>query len=667
MQPRDQIFARMYGILTLLIIAPVIVGIQVVRLSVFDGEGLRVVGQDQAESYIELPAMRGDIRDAAGRALAVNIERLDLALDPTVPGFDDRAGDFYRRLASVSGRSEAVIRRAVRTRNSPQYVRLATDVDMGVEDRRWFDDIPGVRLEQRFSRRYNYGTTAAHVLGHVNRDLEGLSGLELQYDHVLAGVPGRRAAQKDRQGVRKLIAGGAVFEPVHGESIRLTIDLVRQTILEEELARGVAESGANWGTAIAMDPRTGAILAISNVPTYDPNRPGSYATESRRNHAVTDQIEPGSTFKLISAVAALESGAVSMQDSVETGPGWMVQYGRTLKDTHPHGTITFADVIKVSSNVGTAMVAERIDKGQFYQYARNFGFGQMTYVDLPGEVDGTVKRPSVWSRPTQSAMSRGYEIESTPLQMLAAYAALANDGVLMRPYVVQERRDATGDVVWQAEPEAVRRVFRPETAELLKPAFESVVDDGTATSAQIDGLRIAGKTGTAMKTKNGRYAEGAYRATFVGFFPVDDPRVAMIVIMDEPKSSIYGGSVAAPVFRRTAERWMPTMPGVAARRSAVLAAAAEINETDVPVQPASEDAPRRRKATDAQPVRLASLDPARVEDGRMPDLRGLGLRDAVRILGTAGVSVKADGHGRITAQWPAPGADLPSEVALTLR
>ncbi|NNF04151.1 MAG: penicillin-binding protein 2, partial [Rhodothermales bacterium] len=434
--------------------------------------------------------------------------------------------------------------------------------------------------------------------------------------------------------MRKLIAGGAVEEPVDGESIRLTIDLLMQTILEEELALGVVTSKSVWGTAIAMNPKTGAILALANYPTYDPNAPGDFPTAYRRNHAVTDRIEPGSTMKLIAAVAALESGIVDLADSVETGPGWMVQYGRTLKDTHPYGTITFADVLKLSSNVGTAKVAERLDRGVFYQYARNFGFGQRTFVDLPGEVDLVLKRPSRWSRPTVSAMSRGYEINATPLQVLAAYAAFANGGVLMRPYVVQERIDASGQVTWRQEPQAIRRVFEPETAERLLPTFESVVTDGTATEAHIDGLRIAGKTGTAKKVIDGTYAVGAYRASFVGFFPADDPEVVLIVVMDEPESSIYGGSVAAPVFRRTVERWLPRMPEIATERMERLAGLGQESHDET----APEDQPDER--AEPTPVRFASLDGA--ADGVMPDLKGLGLRTAIAELAARGVIARID-------------------------
>lgn len=677
MEPRDQIFARMYVVLTLLVLAPVLVGVQVFNLTVIDADGLRDKGREQAESFIDLPAMRGNIFDARGRALAVNVERLDVAVDPTVEGFDRHAEEFYRRLSRLTGRSPGALRATLRNRTSPRYVRLATDIRLSGTDRRWLERIPGVNIERQLSRRYNYGPTAAHVLGHVSRDREGLSGIELMYDDVLSGTPGRRAVQRDRLGVRKLIAGGAVTEPIDGESVRLTIDLVLQTILEEELALGVETSGSNWGVGIAMDPRTGAILSLANYPTYDPNTPGDWPTAARRNHAVTDRMEPGSTMKLIAAVAALESGVVDLTDSVETGPGWMVQYGRTLKDTHPYGRISFADVIRLSSNVGTAKVAERLDRGTFYQYARNFGFGQRTYVDMPGEVDGDIKRPSRWSMPTLSAMSRGYEIDATPLQVLAAYAAFANDGVLMRPYVVQERLGASGDVRWSARPEAVRRIFDRETAQRLLPTFESVVTDGTATEAHIPGLRVAGKTGTAKKVINGAYAAGAYRASFVGFFPADDPRVALIVVMDEPESSIYGGSVAAPVFRRTVERWLPKMPEIVSDRMERLARLdSDTNDPADDDDRAGDDA---KQGDDAgpMPVRFASLDEGPADETAsagiriMPDLHGLGLRTAMAELAARGVRVRvknpATGGGTVAAQIPASGNPLPAEALLTLK
>ena len=387
----------MYVVLTLLSLLPLAVAGQVVWVYVTGAE-LREQGRRQADARIELPARRGAILDRAGRTLAVNVARYDLALDPTVSGFKEVQHTFFERLSKLIGLTAGTLRRKTEERASPQYVVLARGLSEAQKEEIEALEVPGVILEARFSRRYNYGTTAAHVLGHVNTDGHGLAGVEVQYDAYLQGEPGWRAAVRDRRGVLKPVVGGTAAEPKHGETVVLTLDLIRQTILEEELAQGVAESEAMWGTAVAMDPHSGAILAMANVPTYDPNRAAVFSEGARRNHAVTDQLEPGSTFKLVSAVAAIEQGVVAMDQVIDTGDGWGVFGGRTLKDTHAHGEITFAEVIAQSSNVGMAKTAERLAPGDLYQYARNLGFGQPTWIDLPGEVKGTLKRPSRWSR-----------------------------------------------------------------------------------------------------------------------------------------------------------------------------------------------------------------------------------------------------------------------------
>jgi cell division protein FtsI (penicillin-binding protein 3) len=342
----------MYVVLTLLGLLPLAIGVQIVRLYLGEGEELRQQGERQASSFVTIPAMRGAIYDRAGRTLAVNAARYDLALDPTASGFSSQvAGVFFDRLSRLTGQPAATYRRRVEQRSSPQFVHLVRNLSETQKESVESWDIPGLILTPTFARRYNYNQAAAHVLGHVDSDGRGIAGVELQYDAFLHGEEGRRAVKRDRRGVIKAFVGGQVVEPRHGESIVLTIDLVRQTILEEELARGVRESGAQWGTAIAMDPHTGGILAMASFPTYDPNRAASFPESSRRLHAVTDRLEPGSTFKMVTAIAAIEQGLVTPYDTIDTGAGWAVFGGRTMRDARAYGKLSFEDVIKYSSNV----------------------------------------------------------------------------------------------------------------------------------------------------------------------------------------------------------------------------------------------------------------------------------------------------------------------------
>ncbi len=667
MTPRDSISSRMYVVATLMSLLPVVLAVNVLRISLVDGTELRARVETQSTSSISIAAMRGSIRDAAGRNLAVNVRTWTLAVDPTAKAARADMAAWSADIARAANVPVSRVRRQIRNRASSQYAVIARGIELPKEQMDALRAIEGVRLEEGFDRKYHHGTATAHVLGHVDTDLRGISGLELLYDEVLTGTPGRQEVRRDRMNRRSFDVGLARVEPKHGESIVLTIDLVMQEIMEQELARGAEAAGANWGLAIAMDPRTGAILGMANWPTYNPNNPGGYPVAAQRNHAINDLIEPGSTFKLISAVAAVESANMSLTDTVDTGVGVEVRSGYELRDTHSLGRITFREVIQESSNIGMAHIADQLDTGRFYAYARDFGFDQPTWVDLPGEESARVKRPDRWSATTPSALSRGYEIQVTPLQMLTAYAALANRGVLVRPYVVQARHNAEGRMLWEAETEQVRRVFSRETAEALIPAFEAVVDSGTATQARLEAVRVAGKTGTASKYVNGSYSRSRYRATFAGFFPVGDPTVAMIVIMDEPRSSIYGGAVSAPVFRKIASRWLSAFPHLDTTPDPVPESVA--GEQGAPEFAADiQGAPGPAAETRAVAVSAGENSGPEMEtDGRMPDVRGLSARQAVRLLMSAGTDVTLSGEGVVRDQWPLPGAALASQARLVLR
>jgi len=641
MTPKDQIRARMYVVLTLLGLVPLAVAGQMGWIVMTETDTLRSQVRAQARSTVDIPAMRGAILDRDGRGLAINTARYDLALDPTVEGFSARAESFYDRLAALTGPPAAHYRRAVRTRHSPQYVKLREGLTPPQQERIRAWDVPGVILTPEFGRRYNYGATAAHVVGHVGSDGQGLAGLELTYDDTLRGTPGRRIVRRDRSGRIEAYVGGKGVSPQRGDDLVLTIDLVRQAALEDELRRGVQTSGAEWGTAVAMNPNTGAVLAMANVPTYNPNRPGAAPEAARRNRTITDRFEPGSTFKLVGAVAALEQGGIGLGDSVDTGDGWAVFHGHTMKDVHAYGTLSFGGVLAKSSNVGMAKTVDRLDRGVFYQYARNMGFSQPTWIDLPGEVSGVLKRPPAWSATTQTSMAIGYEVAVTPLQLLVAYSALANGGHIVKPYVVAERRTMAGTTLWRNEPETIRRAFEAETADTLRAAFERVVNSGTGTHAEIEGLRVAGKTGTALEIENGQYSTEEARASFVGFFPADAPKVALLVVLGNPDAGLYGGDVAAPVFRRVARRWAGTFPTVVDRMT--------------------------RDAPPAPNGGLAAPTAAALPSGRpdtMPDFRGLSTRRAVTWLQDRGVSPRIDGQGEIVRQRPAPGAPLPTQAFL---
>ncbi|MCY4170956.1 MAG: penicillin-binding transpeptidase domain-containing protein [Bacteroidetes bacterium] len=665
MSVRDQTIARMYGIFAVLALLPLIIAGQMVWLNIAQGDYLREIGWTQVESQEILPAHRGEILDIHGRALAVNSPLYKLALDPLTQGFDDEKTFFLLRLADLTGKSIAKLQTQIDERSSPQYVRLADlTYDQRKEVYAW--DVPGVILEERPQRQYVYGTSFSHILGRVDLDGVGIAGLEMEYDQYLTGRPGRRTLFRDRRGYRRIDVEGLVVPPVDGESLVLTIDLIRQTIMEEELVAGVAEAGALRGSAIAVEPSTGAILALANVPAYNANAPMQSAPSAWRNTAITDVLEPGSAFKMIAATAALEAGYTTMDRLVDTGDGSLQIAQYTLNDINPYGELTFNDVIVKSSNVGMALTTSPMRPEELYEYIRNFGFGEKTWIDLPGEVTGLLKRTDRWSQTTKTALSIGYEINVTPLQMVMAYAALADGGLLRQPYIVAERRDVTGQVLWRAtddraRTDSIRRVLDLQTAKMLVPALVDVVERGTATAANMKDVKVAGKSGTARKTVGGGYGS-EYRSTFVGFYPADNPMVAMIVILDEPQTSIFGGRVAAPIFRRIAERWAVTF-------STTDSPSPEYDWQQTLFRRASEtwaDESSPTTQTDDQPV---VPDPilSEYDTAVMPSVIGLDARTAHSLLSSKGITVRFNGTGSVIDQTPAPGDPTTNEALLQLQ
>ncbi|PSQ99062.1 MAG: penicillin-binding protein, partial [Bacteroidetes bacterium QS_9_68_14] len=444
MDARDEMTVRMYAVLALLAALPLAVGARLAWIQSSQGTTLTARAEEQRTARQEVPAMRGRILDRRGRALAVNTARYNLAVDPTVDGFSEKSERLYAELSKLTGRPAAHYRRAVAERASPEYVRLARDLRPRQNEALDTLGVPGAILTPRFGRRYTYGRTAAHVLGYTGAGGQGLAGLELRYEEHLRGEPGYRVARRDRAGRIEALLGAPRKKPRHGENLHLTIDLVRQTILEEELARGLEESGSNWGAAVALDPETGAVRAMASVPTYNPNRPNASRQSARRNRTITDQIEPGSTFKLMTAIAALEENVAGLSDSIETGDGAARVGGRTLHDTHANGTISLAEMIVKSSNIGAAKTAMQVPEGAFYRRIRDLGFGERTWIDLPGEVEGRLSPPAQWHRPTQSRLAIGYGVTATPLQLAGAYAALANGGRVVQPHVVKRRLSWSG-------------------------------------------------------------------------------------------------------------------------------------------------------------------------------------------------------------------------------
>jgi cell division protein FtsI (penicillin-binding protein 3) len=501
-------------------------------------------------------------------------------------------------------------------------------------------DLAGIDSFETQRRFYPHGTLAAQVLGFANIDAEGLEGIERVYDPYLRGESTEVVQERDALG-RSISAQGASLPP-EAMNVRLTLDLSLQYLAQRELERTVQATRARAGTVIILDPQTFAVLALAQVPTFDPNTPKSVPDEARRNPAVSDPYEPGSTMKILLAAAALDMNLVRPEDQIFCESGHYPVGRYTIHDHHPYGWLSFAQVLQHSSNIGAAKVGERLGKETYQKYLRGFGLGQKTGIDLPAESPGLLAPPNKWSRINLVTASFGQGVAVTPLQLASAYATLANDGVFMRPYIVQEVLNADGKVVMANSPQRRWQVVRSETAHLLLQLMENVVaKGGTGWRASIPGVRVAGKTGTSQKVnQNGGYSAHGRIASFIGIVPADQPRLVILVAIDEPKTGVYGGEIAAPVFQVVATQALAQL-GITGTGERPTAPA--VSTTPVALTPSQP--PSRRSPTRA----AAALQSAAVQESG-PSFLGMSLREATLTAQQNGWRVSAAGSGYVIAQ-----------------
>lgn len=514
--------------------------------------------------------------------------------------------------------------------------------------------IRGVGIEQSQERSYPQGSTAAHVIGFVNDDSKGIEGVEKAFDAEIRGATitvhycgdaggGKWFSDNEDTGLNR---GGTAY---------LTIDATLQSIAEAELAKQVEATHARAGAVVMMDPKTGEILALANVPTFDPNGISSSEISARRNRVVTDLFEPGSTMKPFVVAGAMEDGLVEPETKMfcENGkmlvPGWR----RPIGDHHGYGDLTVADVIRVSSNICSAKIGWMLGPNRLYEYLNSFGFDRRTNIEMVGERRGEVLPPSKWKQINTTTISYGQGISVTPLQLATAYSTLANDGVRMQPRIVRKITDQYGDVKRDFPLQEERRVVSAETARKMRTMLQAVVSEkGTARAAMIEGVAVGGKTGTAQKAENGHYAKDKLLASFAGFLPVDDPRVVLVVMIDEPRGVHYGGLVAGPVFKAIAEASLDYL-GI---------------ERALPPPPPDygDDDPFGL----LEPTEVRGDSKAEEEElppGAMPNLRGLPLREAMRALASCDCDVKIEGHGFVVSHEPDTGTVLSPTSPVSLK
>jgi cell division protein FtsI/penicillin-binding protein 2 len=624
---------------------------RLVYLQVFKRAKIVAYAAEQSESNKPLPAVRGNIVDRSNRVLATSVDTDTLYVD----GKDvkqPKAAAVAQLCAALADCTKAQQREILaRVEGKRTYVRKKLTSQQAERIARL--DLPGIYCYKESGRFYPNAELSAHLLGFVGAENRGLAGVESAYDSKIRGQDGAIVLRKDGNGHAFSRLERA---PTAGSTLELTVDAYLQHVVERELRAGIDRHRAEDGSAIVVVPRTGEILAMASLPTFNPNEYRKADENAWRNRAVQDVYEPGSTFKIVTASAAIEERVMPVETIIDTSPG-VFRIGDRVIDEYGgrnHQALSFTDVIVKSSNVGAVKIGFRIGAQRLVHYVDLFGFGRPVSQDFRGENPGQVWRPEKLTDSGLASVSMGYQISVTPLQMIAAFGSIANGGEYVEPRIVRAlyrdgRRIAT-------RPSVVRQTISPATAAMLTTMMEGVVERGTAQAAQLEGYSIAGKTGTAEKLINGRYSKEFNYASFAGFLPSRKPELAIIVVIDSPRiNGDTGGVVAAPIFRKIAEaalRHLSVPPTINPAPPLIVSR---------PLEPTPVAA--KQVAVRTAPVQLAVATPP----GTLPDLRGMSIREATRSLTKLGVRSRfLPGSGFVVSQQPEPGTPLDSITVCTM-
>jgi cell division protein FtsI (penicillin-binding protein 3) len=611
------------------------------QLQVLQSQKLAALAERQYQRVVHLVPRRGIIYDRKMEEMAISLE-VDSVF--AQPGKVKRIREAARKMGPLLGKNPASLLKKLK--EDKPFVWLERGITprqrAAVENLK----IEGVNFLKETKRFYPQGETGSHVIGFAGLDSRGLEGVELAYDEFLRGDPGYILICKDALGRAIRPEDLESRHSDQGFEIILTIDKNIQYIAEKELKKTVQAYSAKGGMALVMDPKTGEVLALAIQPSFDPNHFSSFSPQAWKNRIITDTFEPGSTLKVFLLAAALEDRAAARGDVFFCENGAYALGGKTIHDVHKYGWLSLGEVVKVSSNIGAIKVGQKLGKGKFYHYLKSFGFGLRTGIDLPGEVPGYLPPAQHWSEMGLANICFGQGISLTALQLTTALSAIANDGVLMRPYVVKAVLEREGNVLKENQPRALRRVISPETSRMVSSILRTVLEEGgTGTAACLSGYVAAGKTGTAQKAlANGRGYSDRYVASFIGFAPVENPQVVISVIIDEPRGTNYGGVVAAPAFKGIAEQVLPYV-GVYPKGVTYLSKVAPRPKPD------------EEQDTSGSPVQAKAVEMLE-ERGTMPDFSGKSIRQVVQIAQRLGLDLRLVGSGRAIAQSPSPGRIL---------
>ena len=616
-----------------------LVVVRAFHVQISTGDRLREMAEDQHLRHIRVSPRRGAIYDRHGAELAVSADVDSVYANPRrLKAMEQDPSAVARRIAKILDVDPRQL--ATRLGADRYFVWIERRVTPHEATRIRELDIPGIELTTEARRYYPNRHLAAHLVGFADIDGRGIEGIELAYEDRLRGSDRHVEATRDRRGHVVFADDMEDDRTIQGQSVVLTIDKAIQHIAERELALGVRTFEARGGSVVVMDPSSGEILALANYPPFNPNEPSKHPTAHRRNRAVVDRFEPGSTVKPFTMAAALAAGAVRPNQSINCENGVTRMGGRLLHDAHPYEWLTPTQILAYSSNIGTAKIAQDLGKKELYRGFHRFGFGKLTGLGVPGETAGILRHYRRWYEIDTAAVSFGQGMSVTNVQLATAMSAIANGGRLMQPTLVRRMSDGHGATIEENKPRVRRQVVPRRVAKLVGQMLTAVTEPGgTAIEAAVDGYVVAGKTGTAQKADyvHGGYAKDKWLASFIGFAPADRPSVVISVVIDEPVIAHYGGTVAGPVFRRIAEVTLRHMGIAPQGRQAVLAKKKEQQIAPVEAEPAPEE--------------------ETIEKGEsaVPDVRSLPLRQAVIALHAESLVAEVEGSGLVVVQNPAPG------------
>jgi cell division protein FtsI (penicillin-binding protein 3) len=618
------------------------------HLQIMTGKTYKNLADQQHKKALQLHPERGIIFDRNGEKLAASILADSVFADPSKI---DNVEEAAAQLAAVTGQpKKSIAQQIAKSKNFCWVARMITPAQSEqIKNLK----MEGVYLIQEPKRFYPNRELAGQIIGFVGMDSSGLEGLEMRYDSYLRGEPEKILWGRDARGKKLYLPERSVAKKDEQLSLVLTIDSRIQHAVETNLKEAILRTRARGGFIIVMDPRTGEILAMANSPVFNPNAYGSATADNKRNKAITDCFDPGSTFKPFLVAAAIEEGIVQETDRFNCENGAYRVANATFHEANHkrYGVLTVREVLKYSSNIGSVKISEKLGREKFHRYIRDFGFGQKTNIELPGEIAGLLRPWQNWTQVDTSTVAFGQGISVTAVQLVSALSAIANDGVLMQPHIVKKFVDANGQTVREFAPTAVRRVISADTARRMTTMLTNVVGEegGTGKNAALVNVDVAGKTGTAQKFDfvNKRFSSERVRTSFMGFFPSENPRFVMLVSIDEPQLYKWGGQAAAPVFKSISQQLIRCFEH-------------DIWETP-PV--------REQEINTGAKIRFVSTPAAAAaeaqEEAVMPDFRGMTVRQALKVAQEKGLEMKVIGSGWAASQKPAPGTPIKGDRLCT--